>query len=62
MSMLLLKGGHLNTEQSSDVLYSKEDGSHHWFHAERINTPFTLTAPVAHSPRLLHRTLPKVTP
>jgi hydroxymethylpyrimidine/phosphomethylpyrimidine kinase len=38
---VLLKGGHLNTEQSSDVLYSKEDDSHHWFHAEKINTIHT---------------------
>jgi hydroxymethylpyrimidine/phosphomethylpyrimidine kinase len=38
---VLLKGGHLNTNQSSDVLYSKEDNTHHWFHAERINTIHT---------------------
>ncbi|HVE44056.1 MAG TPA: bifunctional hydroxymethylpyrimidine kinase/phosphomethylpyrimidine kinase [Gammaproteobacteria bacterium] len=38
---VLLKGGHLNTTQSSDVLYSKKDLTHYWFHEERINTKNT---------------------
>lgn len=38
---VLLKGGHLNTTKSSDVLYSKEDFNHYWFHEERINTKNT---------------------
>lgn len=38
---VLLKGGHLDIFQSSDVLYSKEDFSHYWFHAERIKTKNT---------------------
>ncbi len=35
---VLIKGGHLNTAQSSDVLYSKEDSKHYWFYSKRINT------------------------
>lgn len=38
---VLLKGGHMNSTQSSDVLYSKNDFSHYWFHEERINTKNT---------------------
>lgn len=33
---VLIKGGHLNLPQSSDVLYSKETAKHYWFDAERI--------------------------
>lgn len=38
---VLVKGGHLDDEQSADVLYAIEDGRHHWFHAERIATKNT---------------------
>ncbi len=38
---VLLKGGHLNTEQSSDVLYCLQDKTFTWFHAPRINTKNT---------------------
>lgn len=38
---VLLKGGHLNTTQSSDVLYSKEDSTHYWFREKRIHTKNT---------------------
>lgn len=38
---VLLKGGHLKTKQSSDVLYLHHDTSHHWFHAHRVNTKNT---------------------
>ncbi len=38
---VLLKGGHLNTSQSSDVLYLKNQSSFHWFHASRIKTKNT---------------------
>ena len=38
---VLLKGGHLNTEQSSDVLYSSENKKLTWFHAPKINTKNT---------------------
>lgn len=38
---VLLKGGHLNDEYSSDILYVIDDGTYHWFHAERINTKNT---------------------
>lgn len=33
---VLIKGGHLEGEQSSDVLYLYEPKTHHWFHADRI--------------------------
>jgi hydroxymethylpyrimidine/phosphomethylpyrimidine kinase len=36
---VLLKGGHLETERSSDVLYVNSEM--HWFHAERIKTKNT---------------------
>ena len=35
---VLIKGGHLRSEKSSDVLYSHLHGNHDWFHAERIDT------------------------
>lgn len=38
---VLLKGGHLSGEQSSDVLYSHRDDQHDWFHAVRIHTKNT---------------------
>ncbi len=38
---ILLKGGHLKGKQSSDVLYSKNDFNHNWFHEKRINTKNT---------------------
>jgi hydroxymethylpyrimidine/phosphomethylpyrimidine kinase len=38
---VLLKGGHLNTEQSSDVLYSNQGKKFTWFHAPKINTKNT---------------------
>lgn len=33
---VLVKGGHLMTAQSSDVLYDNDTRSLHWFHGERI--------------------------
>lgn len=38
---VLIKGGHLNGKQSSDVLYIQQSTQHHWFHAERIQTKNT---------------------
>lgn len=38
---ILLKGGHLKGSQSSDVLYSKDDFNHYWFHEKRIPTKNT---------------------
>lgn len=38
---VLVKGGHLNGQQSSDVLYSMQNSECHWFHAERIPTKNT---------------------
>lgn len=38
---VLIKGGHLKSEQSPDVLYSFADNHHHWFHAKRIDTKNT---------------------
>lgn len=35
---VLIKGGHLNSAQSSDVLYLKESSTYFWYHAERIST------------------------
>lgn len=40
-SNVLIKGGHFKGEQSSDVLYSKDNHQHYWFHAERITTQNT---------------------
>ncbi len=38
---VLVKGGHLNTLRSSDVLYDPKAGLSHWFHADRVGTPNT---------------------
>lgn len=38
---VLIKGGHFNGQQSSDVLYIIENAECHWFHAERISTKNT---------------------
>ena len=38
---VLLKGGHLNGEQSSDVLYLHDQDDWHWFHSPRIQTQNT---------------------
>ena len=38
---VLLKGGHFNGENSSDVFYNLSDNTCHWFHAKRIHTPNT---------------------
>lgn len=38
---LLIKGGHLNTELSSDVLYVKHEEKIYWFHEKRIHTKNT---------------------
>lgn len=38
---VLIKGGHLNSGQSSDVLYLIEYDAFYWFHAERIDTKNT---------------------
>lgn len=38
---VLIKGGHLNGEQSPDVLYCRPTNDCHWFHAERIDTKHT---------------------
>ncbi len=35
---VLIKGGHLDGEQSSDVLYLFENNFYQWFHAERIHS------------------------
>lgn len=35
---VLVKGGHLNGEQSSDVLYITQQDTCQWFHAERTHT------------------------
>jgi hydroxymethylpyrimidine/phosphomethylpyrimidine kinase len=40
-SNVLVKGGHLNGQQSSDVLYNLQTNKCHWFHAERIFTKNT---------------------
>jgi hydroxymethylpyrimidine/phosphomethylpyrimidine kinase len=37
-SSVLVKGGHLNSQQASDVLYSLPSSTCHWFHAERLAT------------------------
>lgn len=33
---VLIKGGHINHQQASDVLYLYRENTCHWFHAERI--------------------------
>ena len=38
---VLVKGGHLNEAQSSDVLYCHTNEKEHWFHANRIDTKNT---------------------
>lgn len=38
---VLIKGGHLNMIESSDVLYLVNDVNYHWFHATRIHTKNT---------------------
>lgn len=38
---VLIKGGHLIGNESSDVLYVNESNQHHWFHAQRIQTKNT---------------------
>ena len=38
---VLLKGGHFQGDQSSDVLYDKNQASLHWFHASRVHTKNT---------------------
>jgi hydroxymethylpyrimidine/phosphomethylpyrimidine kinase len=38
---VLIKGGHLDTPQSSDVLYDFHTQTHHWFHAERVVSKHT---------------------
>jgi len=38
---VLVKGGHLHSLQSSDVLYSQQSEAFHWYHAPRILTQNT---------------------
>ncbi len=38
---VLVKGGHLDSDQSTDVLYLAATASFHWFHAKRIHTKNT---------------------
>lgn len=38
---VLVKGGHLDGEQSSDVVYLREHDTCHWFHTKRIDTRHT---------------------
>lgn len=38
---VLVKGGHLNTQMSSDVLYCHANQMEYWFHADRIHTKNT---------------------
>lgn len=38
---VLIKGGHFNGQQSSDVLYLYENSQCHWFHAKRIHSQNT---------------------
>ena len=38
---VLVKGGHLNGEQSSDVLYLHDHDDWHWFHSPRVQTQNT---------------------
>lgn len=38
---VLIKGGHLDSNQCSDVYYSKQNSSCYWFHENRIDTTQT---------------------
>jgi hydroxymethylpyrimidine/phosphomethylpyrimidine kinase len=38
---VLIKGGHLNADQASDVFFAKEEGQCYWFHADRVETKHT---------------------
>lgn len=38
---VLIKGGHLVRNRSSDILFSIAEDQCHWFHGERIMTPHT---------------------
>jgi len=38
---ILLKGGHLNSDRSSDIVYLYERDQLHWFYAQRIQTKNT---------------------
>ncbi|MCD6039977.1 MAG: phosphomethylpyrimidine kinase [Gammaproteobacteria bacterium] len=38
---VLIKGGHLSTSHSSDVLYIPSEQKNNWFHAERIHSKNT---------------------
>lgn len=38
---VLLKGGHLDSKDSSDLLYLYATNEEHWFHGKRINTSNT---------------------
>jgi hydroxymethylpyrimidine/phosphomethylpyrimidine kinase len=38
---VLVKGGHLDTKHSSDVLYKYSEKAFYWFHAQRITTQNT---------------------
>lgn len=38
---VLVKGGHLSSDHSSDVLYSMQEDQHYWFHTPRIETKNT---------------------
>lgn len=38
---VLVKGGHLNSNESPDILYMVAEDSCHWFHAKRIPTKNT---------------------
>jgi hydroxymethylpyrimidine/phosphomethylpyrimidine kinase len=38
---VLIKGGHLSSDQSSDVLYAIQEDQQYWFHTPRIETKNT---------------------
>ncbi len=38
---VLVKGGHFEKSEASDVLYVRSEKVHHWFHASRIDTKNT---------------------
>lgn len=38
---VLVKGGHMEGKQASDIVYVRETDDCHWFHANRINTQNT---------------------
>lgn len=38
---VLLKGGHLNSDKASDILYQLETNDVRWYHSNRINTQNT---------------------